>query len=148
MSDERYTVRNLMTTRLVTIQMDATLQDAQRIFQKCQFHHLIVVEADKPVGVLSDRDLLRHLSPFLGARFSERPQDAATLKTRIHQMMTRRLIAIEPEASATQAALKMMHHHLSCLPVIDADGKLLGIITRSDLLRALARAQAAADLPV
>ena len=50
-------------------------------------------------------------------------------------MMTRRLIAVDPDASAAEAARRMMEHRISCLPVIDADARLIGIITSRDLLR-------------
>ena len=129
------TVRDLMATRVVTIGMDDTLKTARGVFNRRRFHHLIVLEKGKPVGVLSDRDLLKHISPFVGAPLAERPQDAATLKKRVHQMMTRKLVAVDPDASAAEAALRMEEHNVSCLPVIDADARLIGIITLRDLVR-------------
>lgn len=128
-------VRDIMTTELVTIGMDETLETARSIFQQRRFHHLVVVEGDKPVGVISDRDLLKHISPFVGTRMSERAQDVETLKRRIHQVMTRRLISVDPEAPVAQAARTMIHHHVSCLPVLDAGARLIGIVTRYDLIR-------------
>lgn len=124
-----------MTTDVVTIGMDETLRRAQQIFQERRFHHLVVLEENKPVGVLSDRDLLKQLSPFVGIRLSERPQDLATLQRRIHQFMTRRLVAISPESTISEAARTFMRHRVSCLPVICGDGKLVGIITTRDLVR-------------
>ncbi len=129
------TVRDLMATRVVTIGMDDTLKTARGVFNRRRFHHLIVLEKGKPVGVLSDRDLLKHISPFVGAPLGERPQDAATLKKRVHQMMTRKLVAVDPDASAAEAALRMEEHDVSCLPVIDADARLIGIITVRDMVR-------------
>jgi acetoin utilization protein AcuB len=135
MAERVQKVRDLMTGEVIRIGMDATLQKAQRVFNERRFHHLIVVEDDKPVGVISDRDLLKNLSPFIGVPFTERPQDVGTLKKKIHQMMTRKLISIDPEAPLGQAARMMNHHQVSCLPVIEADGRLVGIITSRDLVR-------------
>lgn len=135
MPSREMNVRDLMTTPTVTIGMDRTLRDAQRIFNEHKFHHLIVIEQDKVVGVISDRDLLKHISPFIGIKFSQRPQDIETLQRRIHQIMTRRLVAVSPDASAAEAARLLMRHRVSCLPVTDAAGGLAGIITSRDLIR-------------
>jgi acetoin utilization protein AcuB len=128
-------VRDIMTTELVTIGMDETLEAARSIFHQRRFHHLVVMESDQPVGVISDRDLLKHISPFIGVHMSERAQDVETLKRRIHQVMTRRLVSIEPDAPVVQAARTMIHHRVSCLPVLEAGTKLVGIVTRHDLIR-------------
>lgn len=135
MSGNPRLVRDLMTADVVTIGMDDTLRRAQQVFNERKFHHLVVTEDGKPVGVLSDRDLLKQLSPFVGIRLSERPQDLATLQRRIHQFMTRRLISIAPDASLADAARTFMRQRVSCLPVIDGAGRLVGIITTRDLVR-------------
>jgi len=128
-------VRDIMTTDLVTIGMDETLEAAKAVFHERRFHHLIVTDGAKPVGVISDRDLLKNLSPFLGTPMAERAQDAETLKKRIHQFMTRKLVSVEPDAPVTEAARAMIHHNVSCLPVIEGGTKLVGIVTRHDLVR-------------
>ncbi len=145
MAENQLTVRDLMTGPVVTVSMDDGLFQVQHIFQARRFHHLIVTEKDKPVGVLSDRDLLKNLSPFIGVRLTERAQDINTLKRRVHQIMTRKLISIAPDASAMEAARLMLRERVSCLPVIAPDGQLVGILTSRDLLRWLVTQQA--DLP-
>ncbi len=135
MLGETLTVKSLMSTHVVSISMDETLQAARQVFNRCGFHHLIVMERNQPVGVLSDRDLLKNISPFVGAPLSERPQDVATLRKRIHQIMTRQLVAINPDSSASDAARIMIEHRVSCLPVIDAEQRLVGIITLRDLVQ-------------
>jgi len=146
MSAIKLTVRDLMATRVVTISMDDSLETARDVFDRRKFHHLIVLEKGKPVGVLSDRDLLKHISPFIGAPLGEHPWDTATLKKRVHQIMTRKLVAVDPDASAAQAALRMEEHNVSCLPVIDAEGRLIGIITVRDLVRWLVEKEPQATL--
>ena len=140
-------VGDLMTNRIVTARMDDTLETAQMIFNQRTFHHLVVLEHGEPVGVISDRDLLKHLSPFIGSGLSERVQDRATLRTPLHQIMTRELVSIDPEASATEAARRMMRCRVSCLPVIDDENKLVGIITSRDLLRLALRKKLYATVP-
>jgi len=58
-------VAKIMTREVLMIGMDDTLETMFEVFQKHKFHHLLVVEDDELVGVISDRDLLKEMSPFL-----------------------------------------------------------------------------------
>jgi acetoin utilization protein AcuB len=135
MSAEETRVTDLMSKHVITVDMDDTLSHAKALFNREGFHHLVVTDAGKPVGVISDRDLLKHLSPFLGVLLSERPQDVATLQKKIHQVMTRRLISIGPDLTLAEAAEQMIANKVSCLPVMTEDQKLVGIITVRDIVR-------------
>jgi acetoin utilization protein AcuB len=134
---EATTVREVMTRRPVTVSMDATLNTIKQLFDQHRFHHVLVVEGRKLVGVISDRDLLHHLSPFLGNTFNERTQDIATLNKRAHQIMSRKPVTATPETSVKVAAQLILEHQISCLPVVDEDCHPLGIVTWRDLLRTL-----------
>ena len=113
--------------------MDDSLEYINSVFQSTGFHHVIVLERGALAGVISDRDILRHISPFLG-KLSELPRDASTLQRKAHQIMTRRLITISPESSIADAAEVLLRNKVSCLPVVNSKGKLKGIITSKDLL--------------
>ena len=63
--DPDTTVETIMTQDVVTVDMDDPLYLIQRIFQREGFHHLLVVEEDQLVGVISDRDLLPAISPYV-----------------------------------------------------------------------------------
>lgn len=52
-------IERLMTTRLITVGMDVSLKEIRDLFEKASFHHLLVTENDKLVGIISDRDILR-----------------------------------------------------------------------------------------
>lgn len=127
-------IEQIMTREVVTIAMDDDLHKADELFAEHGFHHLLVMENGRLVGVISDRDLLRHLSPFIG-KMSERTQDLSTLHRRIHQVMTRQPVTVRPEAEATDAANMMLAHRVSCLPVVTRDGHTVGIVSWRDLLR-------------
>lgn len=128
------TLQDIMTTHVVTVSMDATMQQVQSVFQQFRFHHVVVEEDGKAVGVLSDRDLLKTVSPFIG-KLSEQTRDTNSLKKKAHQVMTRSLVRAKPSMLASEAALMLLHHNVSCLPVIDDAGKCVGIVTWRDLLR-------------
>lgn len=60
-------IENIMSKRVVKVVFDDTLATVKQIFDEAKFHHLLVVEDDKLHGVVSDRDLLRAVSPFIGS---------------------------------------------------------------------------------
>lgn len=129
------TVGDIMTTRVETIGMDQSLRDVRARFDECLYHHMIIKnEHGVCVGVISDRDLLKHLSPFVG-KMAERSTDVGTLSKRVHQIMTRQLIAVRPRTMFRDAARIMLDHKISCLPVLDADHKCVGIVTLRDVVR-------------
>lgn len=128
-------VADIMTRQLVDVHMDDTIEHARRLFEIHGFHHLLVSDGRKLVGVLSDRDLLRHISPFVG-KMAERPQDLQTLQRRLHQAMSRDLVTVNDQATVEDAAHIMVCHKVNCLPVLNADGKTVGIVTWRDLVKA------------
>ena len=97
------TIATIMTNKVVTVEMDDTLLTISMIFENVKFHHLLVVENKKLVGVISDRDFLRAISPFLKTA-SETTRDRNTLNRRVHQIMSRNPIIVSPETSIEFAA--------------------------------------------
>lgn len=128
-------VQEVMSKHVITINMDRTLEDVRRVFQAAPFHHLVVMEDQRVVGVVSDRDLLQNLSPFLG-KMAERSQDLASMKRKVHQIMTRQPRTVGPGASLAEAGGLMLRERISCLPVVDDAGGLVGIMTLRDVARA------------
>ncbi len=129
-------VEDSMKTRPDQVSLDHSLLQIQELFKKHGFHHLLVVEEDIVVGVISDRDLLREISPFMGT-IAEEARDRETLAKKAHQIMTRRLVTISREASLFEAGQLMLEKNVSCLPVVAKGTFLEGLLTRDDLLKAL-----------
>lgn len=128
-------VEDVMSRHVITIEMDRSLNDVRRVFEAAPFHHLIVMDERRVVGVVSDRDLLENLSPFLG-KMAERSQDLASINRRVHQIMTRHPRTVEPGCSVADAGGLMLRDRISCLPVVDEAGALVGIMTLRDVARA------------
>ena len=125
-----------MSTRVATIEMDDRLEVVKDIFDAMKFHHLLVVDEDgKLFGVVSDRDLLRALSPFLGTSV-ETPRDLATLNKRVHHIMSRKPITLQASAEIADAVRLFLDHRISCIPIVDAALRPLGIVSWRDVLRA------------
>ena len=128
------TVGPIMNSRVVTIEMDDTLNVIQDVFQKVKFHHLVVVDEGKIVGLISDRDFFKALSPFVNT-VSETNRDRATLEKRAHQIMSHYPVTVLRSCPIEKAAKMMMERGISCLPVTNSDGTLAGILTWKDLFK-------------
>ena len=89
--------------------MDDSLHTIKELFEATGFHHLLVVEGRKLTGIISDRDLLKALSPFIDT-ISERARDRATLERRAHQIMTRDVIAVKEHSSVLNAISTFNRH--------------------------------------
>jgi acetoin utilization protein AcuB len=126
-------VDEIMTTTLVTISSDDFLGRVSDIFSRTLFHHLLVIEDQRLVGVLTDRDLFKALSPNIG-RASETSKDLATLRKHAHQIMTRNPITLASGAHVYDAIKILNANRFSCLPIIDNKNKPIGILTTRDIL--------------
>jgi acetoin utilization protein AcuB len=130
-------LQDIMSRRVVSVELDDSLETVKGIFDSANFHHLLVVGSDhKLLGVISDRDLLRAISPYVGT-LAEQARDLATLKKRVHQIMTRAPITLAAEASVTNAVELFLMHRVSCIPVVDAGFRPVGIVTWRDVLKSL-----------
>ena len=128
-------ISSIMTDKVTTVDMDISLGAICQIFEDKKFHHLLVVEDGELRGVISDRDVLKALSPFLNTPV-EQTRDLATLDKRSHQIMSRKQTTTTKQATAKDAVRLMFQKNISCLPVMSSDGKIEGIVTRKDFLDA------------
>jgi signal-transduction protein with cAMP-binding, CBS, and nucleotidyltransferase domain len=112
------TVRRIMTTDLITLAPSAPIGEVKSAMMSHRCRHVPVCRDDKLVGIISDRDL-RSRS---GARAAD--------------VMTHKPITVSPETQVFQAITILIQKSISCLPVAD-DGRLLGMVTTTDLLMAL-----------
>ena len=129
-------INSLMSSNIVTVEMDDTLKTVKEIFDHTQFHHLLVVDANKLCGIISDRDLLKSLSPNLGT-LAESSNDLSSLNKKAHQIMSRHPITIDADASINTAIILFNKHKLSCFPVINAQHNPVGILSWRDIFKAL-----------
>ena len=128
-------IEDIMTSPVETVSMDDSVEKIRDVFERSHYHHLIVVgDRGECTGVISDRDLLKNISPFLG-KMQERASDLNSLRRRAHQIMTRQLVAVRRNTSLRAAARVMLDHQISCLPVVDANKNCIGIVTLRDIVR-------------
>ncbi|MDC8831790.1 CBS domain-containing protein [Alteromonas gilva] len=127
-------IASVMTRRIVSVKMDDSLTVVRDIFTASGFHHLLVIENNQLVGVISDRDYLKAISPFIDT-ISERLRDRATLERKAHQIMTRDVITISVHDTMVKAIELFNAHRISCLPVLDKQQNPVGIISWRDIFR-------------
>jgi acetoin utilization protein AcuB len=148
-------VRDVMTPDPITIDPEAPLGTATALMRSKGIRHLPVVdEAGRLVGVITDRDLRQAtVAPALAEHLSEGGQRRlrglaqALEDVRVRDAMTWAVATIDPEATVQEAALRMFERRVGSLPVV-RDGRLVGILTERDLLRALAREHPAVSAEV
>ena len=134
------TLSLIMVTDVISIRMDEPLKAALDLCTNRGIRHLMVVNDEGAlVGILTDRDIRYYLSPRLGT-ISENNSDRATLERRVHTVMARDVVTGTPDMSLGAAARKMLHDRVGCLPVVDGDRRVVGVVTTSDFLLLMANA--------
>jgi acetoin utilization protein AcuB len=129
-------VEEIMSKRLITVKMDDKLKAVKVVFDNAGVHHLLVVESGNLHGVVSDRDMLKALSPNIGT-LAETNKDAITLNKRVHQIMTSELVTLTPDADISEAIEIFNNHDISCIPIVDDKNKPIGIISWRDIIKAI-----------
>jgi CBS domain-containing protein len=119
-------VRDVMSTAVEHVSPDQQLSDAIGLFAEKRFRHLLVTTDGKLAGVLSDRDVLRFLARHPGG----------SDKT-VADAMTPQPTTTGPDSSLAEAVKVLIEKRINCLPVVIDDGVVKGILTTTDLLRAL-----------
>ena len=128
---------DIMSRPVVTVEFDDRLREVKEIFDRLRFHHLLVVDNGKLFGVVSDRDLLKALSPFLGT-LSETERDAHTLDKRVHQIMSRKPVTLRADDRVAAAMDLFLQKSISCVPIVDEHNRPVGIVSWRDILRVVA----------
>ncbi len=124
-----------MRTALITVTPDVTLAQARDLLHRHRIRHLPVVEGDRLLGLLTDRDI-RQVSPSSATDITPDQATAFLAQIRVDQAMVRQLRTVSPYTTIEEAARLMIEHKIGCLPVLEAD-RLVGIITETDILGVL-----------
>jgi CBS domain-containing protein len=121
------TVKDLMTKNVVTIDSNKSVVEAATLMSEKDIGDLIVMDDKIPVGIVTERDLVRRVLA-----------EGKSANSKVSEVMTRPLKVIDPEAPIKEAARRMVNRRIRRLPVIK-DNKLVGIITAADFARHLSK---------
>ena len=127
-------VSKIMSTRVVCVTMDTTLEVVNKLFSSSRFHHLLVVDGPRVVGVVSDRDLLKALSPKADSQFASE-KDRACLRKKVHQIMSRDPIVVKQDQSILSAVKIFNQYKISVLPVVNEQQHWVGVLSWRDVFR-------------
>ena len=129
-------VKNRMHADPVSVTPGDTLAQALRLTREHRIRHLPVVRGGELVGILSDRDIRTAMPSPLEVEDAERA--ALLAGTSVREVMTAEVITTGPFDTVEDAAKLLCRHRIGALPVVDAHGRLLGMISESDVLTAFA----------
>ena len=123
------TVKNILATKsndIWSIAPDATVYDAIHLLAEKEIGALLVLDGDELVGVISERDYARQIIL----------KDKSSRETLVRDIMTRDVISTRPEDDIGECMASMTTKRIRHLPVLD-DGKLIGVLSIGDLIRAI-----------
>jgi len=115
---------DVMVEKVITTKTEATVEDAIKLMNKHEIGCLVIVENGRPVGIITERDLLK--------RVLSKSKELRNMK--VMEIMSKPLISIGPNMEIEEAAKLMYKKKIKKLPIVER-GKLLGLVTLTDILR-------------
>ncbi|WP_049722199.1 CBS domain-containing protein [Gilvimarinus polysaccharolyticus] len=131
-------ISKIMSKNVVVVKMDDRLSRLKELFDQTGFHHLLVVEDERLFGVISDRDLLKSISPNIDT-IAATTKDLASLNKRAHQIMTRKPISLTADSTVREAVDIFNSHKISCIPIVNEAQRPIGILSWRDIMREIGR---------
>jgi CBS domain-containing protein len=117
-------LENLMVRDVVTVDVKTTVKEAVELMNKLEIGCLVVVDGETPTGIVTERDMLKRV--LVEAR--------NPMLTRVNEVMSKPLLSAEPEMDIGDTVKLMFEHKIKKLPVIE-NGRLVGLVTLTDLIR-------------
>ncbi|TRM97412.1 histidine kinase [Sulfolobus sp. B1] len=118
-------VSDYMKTQVLTVDRNTSLKEIAIIMTKNNIVSVIVVDRDKPVGIITERDIVKAIG------------NGKDLSARAEEIMTTNLIMVRQDSPITGALSLMRSYNIRHLPVVDDQGNLKGIISIRDVARAI-----------
>ena len=132
------TVADVMTTKIVTVSEQDLLESLEEQMRRLRLRHLPVVNRQsKLVGLITHRDLLSAFASWLTD--NEAAENAMIKQLPVRRIMQHEVLTVQPEDSLVEAGKLLWESKIGCLPVIDGEGTLVGIITEADFIRVAVR---------
>jgi len=115
-------VRDIMQKNVIAIQEDKSALDAAKLISEKDISFLVIVKDGKPIGVITEKDFVRKVAA----------QDKQASLIPLSEIMSYKFRWVEPSTEIEDAVQKMLNHNIRRLIVLE-DGKLVGVITQTDL---------------
>ena len=134
-------VREIMATDIEVVDRNDNLRTVEERMATKQLRHLPVLEQGEIVGLVTQRDLFKAaMSSAMG--YGAKAQQAYLQSVRVKEIMVYPVVTVSPDTSVAAATDLIIAKGIGCLPVVD-DNRLIGMVTKTDLLRCLRALDAA-----
>ena len=127
-------ITEIMSSPPITGTLDDFLSEVKEMLAVNNIKHLVIIEEGKLMGVLSERDLLLAISPYVNSNVYT-TRDLATLNQRVGQILERHPLYLDDQSELEDAIDMFDKNHISCIPIVDADFVPVGVVTKSDIIR-------------
>lgn len=128
-------VQDHMSSPAITVTAETPFQDALKLMQTRKIRRLPVVDsANRLVGIVSERDLL-HASPSPATSLSVWELNYLLWRLTVREIMTEKVVAVAPTTPLVEAARLMVEKKIGGLPVVDEQGRIVGVITETDIFK-------------
>ncbi len=127
-------IKDWVTTTVIEIAPEASVKEAFYLMKSMGIRHLPVVKNGTLNGIVTDRDLRRPKISDVFKSWEELYRINDDIQ--VEDIMVSPVLTVDPDAQIKEAAKIMVQNRIGALPVVDKKGKLVGIITESDILRA------------
>jgi acetoin utilization protein AcuB len=130
-----FEVKDFMVKDVITTEKDAKISEVLDLMRYHKIHRIPVVdENDKLVGLITEGMIAGQNSPATSLSIYE--LNYLLSKTAVKTVMVRKVVSIHENDLMEEAAEKLLKHDIGCLPVIDEEGKVVGILTQNDIFKA------------
>lgn len=132
---------SIMSKKVRVTTEDATLASLRTLFTEARFQHVPVIDSmHRLVGIVSVKDYFKALSPVMDSA-SESTVDLYMQSRKVRQVMTSPVISVSQDIGILQAAALLVERNISCLPVVDSQQRLIGIVSWKDIMRRIVQSQ-------
>jgi CBS domain-containing protein len=142
--------KDIMTKKVITIEKDATLSELVRLLIKNKISGVPVIdEKNNLVGVVTENDIIVKKSSlpfplsfsfaFLDKYESYTKNTKEFLDTKVEEVMSVDIKTVRKDMTVNKVVNIMLNNNINRLPVLDDDNKLIGIITRADVMKSMIR---------
>ena len=127
-------VESIMTENVHCVLPSTSVKELRDLFATVSYHHLLVAQDSILLGVISDRDVIGILSPFIDTTDATQ-RDQALLEKTAEDIMSTTLVTAERDTGIDTSAILLLENNISCLPVVSEEGHIEGIVTWKDMLK-------------
>ncbi|WP_300163028.1 CBS and ACT domain-containing protein [Solidesulfovibrio sp.] len=130
-------IKDWMSKSPVTAKPATSIMKAAKLMKENGYHRLPVVDDDGRIaGIVSDRDI-KEASPSKATTLDMHELYYLLSEIKVGDIMTKSVVTVTPEDTVEKAAVLLLRHNVGGLPVVDAEGKVVGVITDSDIFKVL-----------